>query len=788
MSTHAISLYHNAFDNEPKPVSYTWEQIQRHMLPHEFRPEADKRTCIAWSPARYRPGVMRSNEGVIDLSVWVGDYDNEDPEVIAEVIALASARGWALLMHTTWSHAIKPFSARVLIPLAAPVAAADWPATWHAMNAALGGRSDPACTDPSRIYFGAYAPLGTEEHALSHVEPGEPASPPASTASPAPLAREAIPRDRLERFARFLTRKRDERAQHHGALLGKVADGSIFAEPGDIDNTIFALAQTLAEHFPEADPDSLAEHFSLSLDLMARRDPLYAMSPRDVAYKIKRAQQKIFEAHNALTNAQTNHQEQLIKDAFCSDRTTPYTPDEVLAIPAQRWVLQRGKSFYIRVGDTYRGPYLQEEAQNAAIRDLAPAITAGVDLYTITPQGEIQPKLLSRLVREYGCVIDRVIADIAAPRATYHEDTRTLIEAPAPQRDVSPVYHEPIDRWLTALGGERAAHLKAWIAHVTDLSEPCTALFLTGAKHLGKSVIAEGLAKLWNPEGQPTPLQDVLGTSFNASQLDCPLTFADEVLPTDFRGRVLYAELREFIQQRTRPLRRKFLPSSVIKGATRVIISANNPEVLATSESLSAHDIGAIADRILWIPCNAEAAEVIRDVDTSGWVRRDEIAEHALWLRDNIVWKKAARFIVQSGETRLYSRLVTGRGPRGAVLQFCVAYLLDPKLVDNHARGQLLIRVYKGNLLINVQALLACWDLYVQEKIPSTGVLSNAIAAMSTPQRPRLQAGNQRPNYRVIEEEHLIEWAEDKGFATPEQIRELLAIDTEERAKHLAAN
>lgn len=789
---HPISLYHNAFDNAPKPITYTWGQFCSHMLPHEFRPEADKRTCVAWSPSRYRPGALRSNEGVIDLSLWVGDYDAEDEATILEVLSLASANGWAHIMHTTWSHSIKPFSARVIIPLAAPVAAAEWPTVWHAMNAALGGRSDPACTDVSRIYFGAYAPLGTEDEALQHIVLGEPADPTKLpvVAAPilAPQVREVIPRDRLERFARFLGRKRDERAQHHGALLLQVLDGSAFAEPGNIDNTIFALANTLADRYPEADPDSIAEHFSLSLDLMAKRDPDYAMSPRDVSYKIKRAQQRIFEATTAISNAQQSHVEQLIKDAFRTERTSPYTSQEILNIPPQRWILQRGKSFYVRVLDSYRGPYMQEEAQNAAIRDLAPATTAGVELFTMNQQGESSPKLLSRLVREYGCVIDRVIADIAAPRARYDEQTRTLIEAPAPQRPVQPTYHEPIDRWLTALGGERAPHLKAWIAHVTDLDEPCTALFLTGAKHLGKSVIAEGLAKLWNHEGQPTPLQDVLGTAFNASQLDCPLTFADEVLPTDFRGRVLYAELREFIQQRTRPLRRKFLPAAVIKGATRVIVAANNPEVLATSESLSAHDIGAIIDRFLWIPCSTEAGKVIKDVDTSGWVKRDQIAEHALWLRDNTTWKKSPRFLVHSGETKLYSRLVTGRGARSAVLQFCVSYLMDPKLVDNHARGQLLIRTHGGNLLINVQALLACWDIYVHEKIPSTGVLSNAIGALSTSQRPRLQAKDKRPNYRVIETEHLIAWAEDKGFATGEQIHEALSKNTEDRSKHLAPN
>lgn len=791
---HHLSLFEGARDPHPKAVTWTWQTLTQRLSTHEFLPPTDKLNCEAFSPASFRPGTRRAIENVTHLSLFVADLDALSEQDALRFLECLEARNWAAVVYSTWSNATKPISFRAVLPLAYPVPAQDWSRTWRAISHALGDLSDPACKDPSRLYFGAFAPVGTEEDAFSHVIQGDPVDPSILPAPPAELAPtqplEKITRDRLERFARSLARKRDERAQEHGGLLKRILAGEPFAEPGDRDTTIFQLGLTLAHRYPDADPQSLAEHFSLSLDLMARQAP-DCPTPKDVAYKIKRAQQRLRDEQTAQMEEETERQAQRIRDAFRSDRTHPYTPDELDAIPPRRWILQKGKSYYARVGAAYRGPYVQEEALNALLRDLSPASTAGVDLFTVSPTGDVQPKTLARLIREYGFVADRVVASLLAEFSYFDEADRTIVEAPAPMRKIAPKRHPEIAEWLDALGGRKAHLLRAWIANVTRLESPCSALFLTGQKHLGKSVLAEGLAKLWTARGLPTPLQDVLGTPFNESQLRCPLTFADEVLPTDFRGRVLHAELRKYIQERRRSLRRKFMPSAEVIGASRVIISANNENILATTESLSSHDIGAIVDRFLWIPCRAKAFEVLQRVDTSGWVDRDEIAEHALYLRETDTYDTSRnRFLVQEEDTTLASKLISSDGPRGAVLQFCVSYLLHPERIDSDPRGQYLIRIYQGKLLINVQVLVNCWSTYVtNEKVYTTGTLSAAIGALATEERPRVRSlGGQRPNYRVIAKEHLISWADDKGYATEDQIEAALAKSTEQRSRHLAPN
>lgn len=802
---HRISLFKGARDNVPKGAELEWSKIAQVLTTHEFVPPTDKLECDAWSPAIYPPDVTRAGVNVQAFHVWTGDYDGVPFEAFTLTMQCVVDQGWACAMHSSWRQAIDPYRFRVVLPLSRPVTPEEWPELWEALNDALGGYADPHCKDPSHLYFGAYAPLGDEDEAFSKVIEGTPVdvdqllgTPPEKKGAPssggikdrAPQGT-TVTRDQIERYAKALTRKRDDHEQYLGATLLKVVKGVTFADPGNIDNTVFLMSAILAERFPEDAAESMAEHFEQSLALMADHNPAYAMTVDQVQAKIEWCQAKNEEERLANESEAQVARRQQIKDAFGDGRETPYTPEELVTVPPQRWVIQHGRSYYSLVKDAYKGPYTQDEAQSAITRDLSPAHTAGVELFTSTPSGEIHPKSLGKLVRSYGFVCDDVAVDLSATRARFDESSRTLIEAPCPVRKVTPRYHEVIAKWLAALAGERLHLLQSWIAAVTNLSVPCTALFLTGHKHTGKSVLPEGLSRLWTALGYPTPLEDVLGTNFNEAQLRCPLCFADERLPTDFRGRVLNSELRHFIQSRRRSLRRKFLPNSEMIGAVRLVISANNEEILATNENLSNHDIGAIVDRYLHIPCSIEAYHYLQDgVDTSGWVDRDVIAEHALWLRDNHVWKPNGRFLVHGNDEALHSRLISSTGIRSALLQFCVAYLFNPEPLQASSYGQLMVRTHDGKLYVNVQGVIVCWSQYVtNEACPATGVLGRAISALSEDGRPRLNTPRKgRVNYRVIKTEHLIAWAVDKDYATADQILDALKKSTEEVNKRLAPN
>ena len=221
------------------------------------------------------------------------------------------------------------------------------------------------------------------------------------------------------------------------------------------------------------------------------------------------------------------------------------------------------------------------------------------------------------------------------------------------------------------------------------------------------------------------------------------------------------------------------------------MITANNEEILATPENLAANDIAAIIDRYLHIPTQRDAAVYLRSTDTRGWVERDMIAEHVLWLAEHHEWTARGRFLIEVQDTALHRSLTTRSGNRSAVCQWLCSYLLNPSPFDNDGRSGKLIRIYEGRLLVNTLGLVSCWETYVQnEACPPTGRLSSAIASLSADRRPRLHAepGKSRINYREIDLENLVAWAEHSDYASREDLETALLRTTEERAPHLAPN
>lgn len=772
-----FSLFSNARATKPTLWEGTWEEFCETLGPHEFTNKS-KEELKAFSPAEYPEGITRARENVRAVHALVLDIDQKTE---AELRAFEdTAQGLQMLLYTTYSNAKKPFSVRAVIPLSRPVLAAEWPAFWNLTSGLFDNIGDPQCRDASRLYFGAFAPKGTEEKHFFKKTEGVPIdvdglveNPPPDLPPPQAVKSEAVTSERLKTFAKKLSRKTDDKLSNLGDVLEKVCDGEVFAEPGTRDSTIFALSNVIAKRFPDGDPANLAEHFRRSISLMGDDCP----SVQTVEYKIERAQTALRKEKVKQEQDENEGRRDRIREAFGGKRTEVYTDEELTAFGRRpKWIVQKGKSFYFLTLEGYRGPFTDADAGNAALIELAPA---PVELWRTSRQGEVVRKSCNMLVAEYGTVALDVKVDMRVQKTMYDVDTRTIIEAPCPLRKLDAVYHPEIDKWLQLMvGDDKYNDLKTWIAAVTLLDVPCVALFLTGPKGTGKSLLALGLARLWTTGG-PTTLAEAL-SDFNESVARCPLCFADETLPKDFKGYTKNGELREHIQAMVRPFKRKFLPNTSLLGATRDIIAANNQDILRTQENLSNNDIGAIVDRFMHISTNLASTRYLDTVDTREWVESDKIAQHALWLRDNHEWKSEGRFLIKVRDEQLSRSLATRAGDRSAVCQWLVGYLTNPREFDDGAEGNLLVRVSNGRLCVNTQGVVDCWTMYVSnEKCPPTGRLSTAIAALSEEGRAQLNNEEGVPtNYRIIDKANLITWARDTGYATEKQVEAALRKDT----------
>lgn len=144
-----VSTFRHARDNAPACRSVSWRALVASLTTFRVLPAERKTDLPAWSPADYPEGARRSSAAVLSLSCIVLDLD--DGARVEQ--ARAAWEDWPHIVHTTWSHTPEAPRLRLVVPLEEPVARRDWSRVWHWAHARSGLVADPACKDPSRIYF-----------------------------------------------------------------------------------------------------------------------------------------------------------------------------------------------------------------------------------------------------------------------------------------------------------------------------------------------------------------------------------------------------------------------------------------------------------------------------------------------------------------------------------------------------------------------------------------------------------------------------------------------------------
>lgn len=334
-------------------------------------------------------------------------------------------------------------------------------------------------------------------------------------------------------------------------------------------------------------------------------------------------------------------------------------------------------------------------------------------------------------------------------------------------RPLEAVYCPEVDHWLHLLGGQNADKLLDWVATITQLDKQSAALYIQGSPGTGKSLLSQGLAKIWH-RGGPTELVRVLG-DWSADIARCPLIVADEQIPQAFKGQRTSAEIRSLIGSSARTLSRKYLANSDLMGSTRLILSANNADMLVFDETLSQHDLEAVAGRFVHIVGDKRARTYLESIRTEGWVEDDVIAKHALWLRDNRVVQAGRRFLVEGDAQDIGKMLATRGGVAGRVAEWLVRCVMDTK--STALTQQDLVRIGNGEYLVNTDALVVHWDTFVKSSRtpPTTPQVGAALRNLSIKQYRDKKIGKR---YHVIDLDAICSWAESNLVGDADRIRE----------------
>lgn len=559
------------------------------------------------------------------------------------------------------------------------------------------------------------------------VDPSEPDAPPIGSHA----ATQEDLRDLERRWAR--TTKRASAL----AALKALIRGETIAAPGQRDSAVFRLVSRIVKDAPHFSDESLADLFRPSLMAMGAEQ----------GYRDK------------------------VEDMARRCHTQPGPPAHE-RIASERWIVQtpRAEIFY-RVGDTYRGPELRETMPEI-LRQLYPReIEAGrIKLEDL----EGRPLGPSQWINRYGESVREVRYEIG--RTEPDEVNGDHLILGCANREVPPAYSRQVDAFLRALSPNEKTYLDlmTWIYVARAMpKEPLPCLVLIGPKGIGKSTLAIALAKMWDERQPPTSCEDAFA-QFNEGLRTQPLIFADEAWPKLPEGRSLSALIRKQITQRTISIGEKFRSKTTIDGCVRMIFVANDADRFSWGEAFGHHEIEPIAQRFYWIDAPDSALEHVNRLDIPTVI--SEFAGHAAWIVANmpVPQREGKRLWIEGDMPAMMRRISMRGGPREAVLEWIVFWLLDPQALQSFVTSPLSRIGPFGEVLISVRDLVRGWDAYLSRNRMSVTLAGRALAGITTHIR---RVGTQdRVRLSEVDRTILTEYAIQSGHATEQEIADAIAL------------
>lgn len=352
--TDAMPLLHVAFyaherDSQPQRDTLSWDGL-RELLhtptvtacdPCENGHDCASKRGRSWSPVelhatcqvgpsckdpRHRLDACheahRANANVLSVQALVLDFDGLD--TAGAIAALKALQPYTYLLHSTHSHRAPKQALRAVVALSRPVLAREWASFVLAAHGMFGAKPDPACKDPSRLYYLPTVPASREAAFMRSEGDGKlldvdavlataaPVRPAAQPPMPAGEAVTFVP-DRSISFeaawqavkAQRTTyiRQKDGRAD----LLGRIIEHAPLAEPGGRDHALNQAMSILATCMPAGTPPEVAvEVVRRSVSLMAEPEGLdhWLAEATDCYMRaaVRRAHNDVARARAALVN------------------------------------------------------------------------------------------------------------------------------------------------------------------------------------------------------------------------------------------------------------------------------------------------------------------------------------------------------------------------------------------------------------------------------------------------------------------------------------------------------
>jgi len=533
------------------------------------------------------------------------------------------------------------------------------------------------------------------------------------------------------------------------------------------DRLLRLAARFLGESFPDHDAAGIVALFTNTVMAAHSQDP-WQVDAANVQQIVVAAQDAAKQHRDRRREEERTALSARIKAATAGERSTVYSQEEVnkfaddfgatLEQWEKRWTIVHGGAHYLFVNGKYKKPVETSNFVACAVTDLA--AVPGINMHRIGKNGELVPLDRQELVIKYGTIAREAAADMTAQRSYYDAATDTFIEATCPIRNIMPEYIPEVAAWLESFNDPR---VQEWIAYATILDEPLSAIYLHGPPGAGKTLFAEGLARLFSTRGA-TKMATYF-ENFNADVASNPILLADDSLPDILSRKNGNEKLREVIVEYIRSLRRKHMNNVSLRGCFRFIFNANNDDMLPRGSGFMTNDDTiAVAERILYVPLSNGPARYLNSLPLQmrrDFIHKDLFAKHALWLRDNRPLRNENRLAV-SGSVNAVVRDEAYSGLKGDVLHWLYEVMAgksanphDYVPVFEHTDG----RIYLG---VNASIVFKRWEhaFGIDRRRPDFADLRRATKSLRNGAlNHRAKQGANHLNWTLVPLHSFVEWA-----------------------------
>jgi hypothetical protein len=327
-------------------------------------------------------------------------------------------------------------------------------------------------------------------------------------------------------------------------------------------------------------------------------------------------------------------------------------------------------------------------------------------------KGNSKPKPLSRMLSEIGTVANGGLVYDGAAKTTFfaHEDRTFHTAIWTLRRDLEPCFFEECDRWLRLFARDRYERVLDWIATIARTDRATSALVLLGPPGLGKDLITEAVARVFG-DVEPIPM-DSYFRDFNAELIRCPVLFANEQLPKDWKGQPISStEMRRMISSATHGINAKYGAKALLRGHVRAVLATNNLDALRPSgEAMNASDYEAVAARYTLVHVGREAKAYLDSIGgmnaTKTWVTGESrLIRHFLHVIATRDVKPGLRFLVEGDGGELADAFAVHGTVGKLILEAILGQVVTPRKISEDP-----IVVGSGKVLVKIQPFHRAWS------------------------------------------------------------------------------